>query len=491
MKKLHVVALLLMTGCSSIESVPVKTYSGKRLDGFPYHLTATNLTIKTTRQLTSCKDGALQFKYAFEVKPSEVIDENHSYVIDPKKLQSWIKTTTLKMEYHPNGNLKSINSEAEDMTGELITAIAGTAAKVVATLGLAGAPPEAEAASICTPEVVKELAELTKSEATLNAATAELLIATTEVDALNLKKKAAGKLWTHEQSDQLLEAIDKLLEKKLAHQKTVITTEENIKKFTITHTANLSYKTTSDWFSKPIDEVTVDEIIEKKWLTNPDPEKVQREVCGLKSNKKCLAGSGVMLGDLNNKPEDIVKHIDGTKSGNTTAGFIYRVPQVFSMGFVKAKRDPEGKYTSDGKINSTVLSISQLGNLHVVPFKSYPFSKLKFSAEFTDSGVLTKIGSESTSGVGKATAALDSVVSKAGDIKKTKSEQSLNELKAKTALLKAQKELVDANKLLEPKTDYENHLTELKASTALYDAELANLKAEKALRDAIAKDDTE
>lgn len=494
MKKLFFCGLIVLSGCSSIQSIPVSDYTGKPLPGFPYHLTATNLEIKINRQLENCNGGKLQFKTVFEIKPSEVRDSTHSYIIDPSKLQSWIKSTVLKMEYHPNGSLKSINSEAEDMTGELITAVVGTTAKVVAGLAAAGDGIDVSAGSICTPEVNAALLKLKESEATLKDSNAALSIATNELNSLTERRKVAGKFWTIEQSNELLSSVEKMQSVKVSHETLSKTIEDEFKKFTLTHTINLSYKNTANWFSEPIDHVTVEEIEKKKkWLISNWQKTTEPELCNAGpggAEAKCFAGLSLMIVNSGADSKTILQHINGVTATNPTDGFVFRIPQTATLNFIKVKKK-EGKYQPDGDIDSASVAISQLGSLHLIPFKSYPFSKLKFSAEFSESGSLTKIGSESTSGVSKATTALDSVVTKTGEIRKTKAEESLNDMKAQAALLKAQKELIDAKKLLEPKTDDENKVATLKASTALYEAELANLKAEKALKDATSVGDAE
>ena len=513
MKKIYLLGAIFIAGCSSIKSIPIQNYSKTPIDGFPYHLTATDLTLKVVRKLQSCDNGVLTFKTTFEVKPTQVIDEAHTYVIDPKELQSWIKSTSIKLEYHPNGTLKSINSEAEDMTGELLTAIAGTAVKLVSGLPNPGSSADGNTASInlCNDNTQSLLDDVRGSKEAIKLGAAKLSIATDKVIFWTQKKKAAGKHWTREQSREFTNAIDALQKSKLDQDALSAHINQATDTLTLTHTVNLSSKNTANWFSVPIDEVTIEELTKKKWLSAPGITSIAKEECldqvqerqskARQANTstqetpndtpvntilpECALGLSVLMQPANVPHSEIRAHINGTGPRTPTDGFVFRTPQLTSIDFTKAVLSPEDEYIAGDNIDSVQISIAQLSNLYIVPFKSYPFSKLKFGASFSESGALISIASESTSSVPKATSAFDNFISKAGEIKKIKAEEPLNELKNQTALLKAQKELEDAKKQLEPNSDDENALAALKASTAMYEAELANFKAEKALEEAM------
>lgn len=105
--------------------------------GVPYNLYYDRYSISVTYRIADCD------KLTLEVEPSvkEVIaepDPDQSYVLNPNSLAGPLKTSTIALEYHPDGSLASINAKAEDRTAETVGALAKSAVGLIKIFGAAG-----------------------------------------------------------------------------------------------------------------------------------------------------------------------------------------------------------------------------------------------------------------------------------------------------------------------------------------------------------------
>lgn len=73
----------------------------------------------------------MKIAVAAEVTSKNVRDPKHHYVIDFASLQSAFKKSDLTIEYYDSGALKSINTSAEDRTGEVISSVVTSLGKIV------------------------------------------------------------------------------------------------------------------------------------------------------------------------------------------------------------------------------------------------------------------------------------------------------------------------------------------------------------------------
>jgi hypothetical protein len=154
--------------------------------GLPYPLTMTQEKIETDYRLTEC--GAMP-KISVEVKVLETITKNdpkHTYTIDPNSLGSPLKTSAVRLEYHPNGAVKTLNAIAEDKTGDIIVSLGSAAVKIAkAASGIGGGPVPQEA---CKDDALKALNKSNALNDELDVATDDLSKATDKLTELKKKR---------------------------------------------------------------------------------------------------------------------------------------------------------------------------------------------------------------------------------------------------------------------------------------------------------------
>jgi hypothetical protein len=117
--KIAVTASLLLTGActTSLSTQPVETAAGPVVEGTQYSLPVLQYSITVRRMLTGCAtlpDGDLQPEFTTSVEPSAKHVAGEQFVVDPKALAGFMKTSAFEMETYDNGTIKSINASATD-----------------------------------------------------------------------------------------------------------------------------------------------------------------------------------------------------------------------------------------------------------------------------------------------------------------------------------------------------------------------------------------
>lgn len=118
--------IVLVSGCTALESHRVNPSSDTMYQGIVYHLPQAQFEIALTRELTSCDPDTMTenvfhpvVETSVEVKDSYVADPGQQYVIDYSELNGPTKVTELTVDRYPNGTLKSINGNIDDRTQQI------------------------------------------------------------------------------------------------------------------------------------------------------------------------------------------------------------------------------------------------------------------------------------------------------------------------------------------------------------------------------------
>lgn len=130
---------VLLVGCTtSLRVVQVTDKAVLPRSGAPYQLPFTQFTITANYTVIACEKVSdkdlLDLK--LKITGQNVPDPTQEYIIDFGGLDAAFKDTSLSVEYHENGMLKSVNATADDKTAEVAKAIVTTVAKFYG----AGAP---------------------------------------------------------------------------------------------------------------------------------------------------------------------------------------------------------------------------------------------------------------------------------------------------------------------------------------------------------------
>lgn len=470
----------LLTGCATeLATVRVKSSDAMPQAGAPYNLTFTQYEIAITRRLSACsrevegvtvKDMVVTFDASATRK--EVRDPRREYVIDFLALRSFFKTTSITVEYHENGALKSVNATSDDKTAEFLSSIFASAGKVVGMSSPKAAmaePPDPDAG--CSRKIADRLASVPGLEGQVKAKTKELEFVKSELERLTEMGKAMGRAWGPKERTELAAQISAMykLNRELAK------VNESLKNAL----SDLSFSTTVKW---PLDGETFGASTALfPPLTETDLKKWGRPT---KANLAELTSSTgvwvnlVAMTDIGRKRPCV----NNVCMDDEVAGLKYRMPApglllLCSSAKCQSTKDPDVIASDDGLV-------SQLGPVLSLPLKNYPFMNQSIEATFNNAGQPTKLGYKSDAAAEKVASSFGALVDEVVKVKEArKPKTELEKLKEETELLKAQAELAAAKKALEP-PKYATQAEAAAAFTAdatVLQAELAKLQAEAAL----------
>jgi hypothetical protein len=145
---------------------------------------------------------------------------------------------------------------------------------------------------------------------------------------------------------------------------------------------------------------------------------------------------------------------------------------------------------TNSPIAESVGDVLQLGYIYYLPCQSRPFSSIECTYAMTDAGQLKSMGTAQKAATAEgASAAAKDVATQAAALQETLASAKTKRLEAATAELKAQADYAAAVQALQPDPlrGTKDETAALKASTDLLSARRAQLEAEAALADAMAK----
>jgi hypothetical protein len=461
-------AVVLTAGCTTTLRVHRVTSAASSRVGVPYPLMFTRYGIELTRQVAGC-GPELKAAVKAEIKATEgAPDPRQWFVLDPNSLASALKTSEVKVQYHPNGGVASLNATAEDRTGQVVANLTATAAKLVSILAAAGAAPGVTAEA-CSPEVLAALDTVKKQRPVVAAATQVVDSLTAELKALFAKALAAGgnvdeatKAAISRTYDLLAAATQDLEEKSLPLEKAlkVITFVETVYWPPDGDTTNGEY--------------ALPEAVFKRWgAVDEDPGERGKFTVSLSLTK--IGGEG-----RDPSKPDVVE---------PGLGIPYRQPVLGRLAACTG--------TPCGDDNVPIArkdgDVLQFGHVYYLPCRSRAFSSVNCAFETLESGRIKTMGTAQKAATAEGlTAAVKDAVTQAGAAQDTLRNAETARLEARTKALKAEADYRAAVAALQPKQPdplqkYKEDAAALKAEADLFNAQRALLEAQAALNEALAK----
>lgn len=485
--------LTLLAGCATeLRSVHVGNSADVPLAGAPYNLTFTQYELRMVRRLVTCpgsgsteaEDRQMKVVTQVVVKPLEVRDPAREYVIDFLALRSFLKTTDMKVEYHENGALKSVNASADDKTAETLGAVVGAVGKVaLATVSPAAAAaskgtfgvmvkPSEEVADACKFEVQRALRDLPKLQADLKRKTRELERATVTLSQLVAWAAGLGDAVTND----LRKRFDQQFPRVIGLQDEVQVLKDKLEAVLETLTTEAQAQTwPPDGETRKSAGALFKDLSAKElgnWAHQPAPG----TLADLQARTRVHAG-------LQGATPMSMPHADPNRqrpADATVAGLKYRMAVPGALRLCNQACD-----TRDAEeIGRHPGLISQLGPVMTLPLKNHPFMTQTLSASFDPGGRPTALGYRSEASAEKAAGALNNVVDEVLKVREARQPKTeLQQLKDETELLEAQAKNAAAKKALDPArfTEQADAVAAFDADRSVLEARLALLKAQQAM----------
>ena len=133
----------------------------------PRRIFIANVTLELKRCKSKDKNDDVLIEAKAEVKPFDISDVNHAYVINYENSSSDEKTINITVELYPNATLKSINTKVEDKTIDAsVSALKGifTLSKVAAGIPFLAAPSACQTNAIADIRLKAQKAANVKSK---------------------------------------------------------------------------------------------------------------------------------------------------------------------------------------------------------------------------------------------------------------------------------------------------------------------------------------
>ncbi len=184
-------AALALGGCVSLGVAnrdQLDPGSAASRTGVEYRLGFTQMTGTVTWRLVDCQTPTIAVKTE-GVTVGSAADPERRYVIDMTSLSSPLKTSALRVERWPNGQLRAINASAEDRSAAVLGSLISSAVRIFSPVPGGGGPA---AASHCTPDTERALADAQRLKGELATKTAAVNAATADLNAITERVRQAG-----------------------------------------------------------------------------------------------------------------------------------------------------------------------------------------------------------------------------------------------------------------------------------------------------------
>jgi len=426
------IALLVAAlGCTACTSLKVHEFNpalpASRV-GIPYPLGFTQYKIELTRRVIACGN---EMKVAAAAKIEETRnapDPQRRYVIDPNSLGSMVKTSDVKLEYHPNGLVGALNASAVDKTGDIIANVGTTAVKIASLAAAAGGP-----AGACKPEVVQALADVEAQQAKVATANDVLERSLARMKRAREKVEALGAATDESAKAEASKAYDELI---------VSTSRQKAETEKLDALlAKITYKQVVRWpengdVGRGVYRMDPDVLANWALNLSGDPLNPARAQLDIFIQLETVSSDG--------RPLPLVRPGDSaappTGSGidekiDPALGIPFRQPGYGELKICNINFCDRG-----GEVLATQAgSALQLGQIYYLPCRSRPFTSVECKFELTEDGWLKSMGtSNKEAALAGATNAAKSLFESAGTIQSTLSGAGVAALEAKTKALKAQ-----------------------------------------------------
>lgn len=474
-------ALLALSACTThldVDHALPSDPTSRR--GIAYFLPFTQFDTKTTWTLAACDaQGIPEIAVSFAATPVSAPDPDHLYTIDYSSLDAISKTSSVKVDFHDSGAIKSINASAEDRTAE----IAGKAISAVAKIAKFAAPGAAPNAAKfqCTETAKKILEDLKDKKGKFTKLTAKLEKATKVLDALTVRVVRSDDATPAKVFAELDRQIANVVATQLGIDQAKKVIAAQLKK--VSYTSEVKFPATSSQFRSGQQMLPLAKL--REWVANFDTVVSQSGLAEYERSQSVFleltASGGWEKGT--DYPADRSKEA-------RRAGLRYRIAVPGQLSVCQNTHCSDFDNEPIEVEKGLPVRILQRGTTFYLPFASAPFSNGALSATFSESGVMTSAGYEQKKVAGEAIAGLadllaDEVVTVGGMIREAKNTK-LEKLNERTAIAKAVQEALNAEKALldAPNSELATQSASLAADTALKNAELANILADVAVRKA-------
>jgi hypothetical protein len=427
----------------------------------------TRYEIEVTRQVAGCGQQLKALVKAEVKKSVGAPDPKYQFVVDPNSLSSPLKTSEVKIDYHPGGGVAALNAAAEDRSGQVISNAIASTVKIVSTaVAVTQADALREEPEVCSKAVLDARETVKMQGPVVEAATKVVDGLSSELKALLTKAIATGGNSDEKSKEAISKAYDALAAatEVLKDKSSVLERALRV----ITHVETVRWPDDGDTASGSF---PLPEEVFKRWTTKPlDQTEHVKFAINLSLTRVGLIGRE--LGK-----EDIV---------NPALGLPFRQPIVGKL-----------KICSGGPCSDSNLSIAehvgdilQLGYVYYLPCTSRAFSSINCSFVTTEPGQLKSMGAvQKTASAEGATGSLKDVTGQLASLQESLANAKAKKLEVQTKALKAEADYAAATAALQPDPakSYKDETFALKASTDLLNARRANLEAETALNEALAK----
>ncbi len=465
------------SGCVSLDVKPTSSVAGgAQREGIRYRLPFSQFKGVQIRRLTKCGPKP---EIAIKLDSVSIVsspDWTRQYVVDMHSLSSAMKTSALKIERYPNGQLKSINAEAEDRSAAVIGSAISTALKFVTPIPDPAAGGAMFGPQACTPEAAQSLVDAALLKDKLATVTAKIEEETADLNGLVEQVQLAGGKSDKSLRVKLVATSSALQKSRAEHVKIQKKLDEELKKITLSEEFLWPLAPT-DFGPKPM-PLPVD--VATKWFAPP--------AIKMMSDLSCTqfwldrTGPGI-IETVSDKDDEAFQGIRYRES--EPGAFVVTGSPVQSMAAPGIRCD-SGRGKEEFRFPA---EIHQIGRLMTLPFNNRMFQSNAISATWDEAGRLTMVS------YGEKTAAAETVANLAStsvsafrDAVSARRSEELQDLKARNDLLTARVTNAELMGKLSPPVDPNiEAIANFDADRRLSEAETAAINAELALNRARAE----
>ncbi|BBK44427.1 hypothetical protein STVA_44470 [Allostella vacuolata] len=470
--------LLSLGGCVELEVSELG--QAKNFRGVPYSLPYTSFDTVVTWRLVACSPAA---RIAADMDATVRIlpDPAHRYVIDTNSLSSWFKTSSLQIDRHENGMLKSVNADAQDQSAQVIGNLVKSAVGI-ATLAAGGAPVgtlavagvAARRTGDCQAAAAMAVEAADAAATALRAATARVGEARERVAEINRQLAEMGPQPDAAALAKLRRALqqldDRVTEQSAAEGRLSVALEP------ITARVHLRWPESG---SRPAKDDILREKVPfppgqlAKWVVLGDDAKAAET---LNANAEVVLALGPIGGPSHAVPE-------GDRRPDPTLGIRFRDPVPSRLTATQQGRE----------LASREAGVHQFGTLFHLPLRNVLFQSNELAVEMDAAGILTMARyADKAAAAATATGTLADLVGGIGAARQGRRDARLDRIQRENELLEAQKTRRDLLRELAPTVpvapdETARRLADFKAETALAAAETEAIQAEIARREARAR----
>jgi len=478
---------IALSGCTTLEVGKAGVEADTR-EGIAYFLPFTQYDSTITWSAACDKvTNELEITASAEMKPKTGPDADALYVIDYQSLSAFTKTSSVDVKFYDSGAIKSINAEADDRTGAIVTKTL-TAIGKVAAFGVGDGQDTGRSTPKCSTALltaIDAVKEAKSGEAGVTKFTTLLAGETRELERITALIVRAGKSASDSLRESHLAAIRKVAARQIELDTAKRVLEAALKN--VRHQKKTTFPSHSSELSS-----TEPLLISKRTLTS--------WISNLDSFSETETGSGNTIDDirksasiwlaLSSRASAAAGKEHRSEAAKRAAGIRYRVGMPGTLSVCRSASCNDSLSSTLEIVKKFPVTMLQQGSTFYLPFHSKAFTNGALEATFSEAGVMTSAGYKQKRAAGEAlgdvAATLADQVIAVGQAVRASQKTEAELLGDQIALANKRKELADALAELEdsPNSALTDETTALSASTALKQQQLADLNADIALQNA-------